>query len=130
MSIGMRLYRYHMLSIPKAHGLLALLWRSERQQLVYHFIIDIGSVESFEYKLTHSQQELSTSSYDYATGLPNQLGNGTEWNSSNPHRPSSSLVWRMTAYMLYRMGGIPAEEGALEESAETLAACSGWESQI
>ncbi|KAL3782380.1 hypothetical protein ACHAW5_001121 [Stephanodiscus triporus] len=75
-------------------------------QLVYHF--NIGSVESFEDKLTHSQQELGVSPRDY---VPVQYATETNWAVELVKSAPAIFVIGMTAYLLRGMGGIPGGGG-------------------
>jgi len=79
---------------------------SQDHQLVYHF--NIGSVESFEDKLTHSQQELGVSPRDY---VPVQYASETNWAVELGKSAPAIFVIGMTAYMLRGMGGIPGAGG-------------------
>jgi len=76
------------------------------QQLVYHF--NIGSVESFEDKLTHSQQELGTSPRDY---VPVQYASETNWGMELIKSAPAIFLIGITAYMLRGMGGMPGGGG-------------------
>jgi AFG3 family protein len=80
--------------------------RGDHHQLVYHF--NIGSVESFEDKLTHSQQELGVSPRDY---VPVQYASETNWAVELVKSAPAIFVIAMTAYMLRGMGGIPGGGG-------------------
>jgi len=75
-------------------------------QLVYHF--NIGSVESFEDKLTHSQQELGISPRDY---VPVQYASETNWAVELIKSAPALFLIGMTAYMLRGMGGMPGGGG-------------------
>lgn len=75
-------------------------------QLVYHF--NIGSVESFEDKLTHSQQELGTSPRDY---VPVQYASETNWAIEAVKAAPAIFLIGVTAYMLRGMGGMPGGGG-------------------
>ncbi len=77
-----------------------------QHQLVYHF--NIGSVESFEDKLAHSQQELGISPRDY---VPVQYASETNWAIELIKSAPALLVIGITAYMLRGMGGIPGGGG-------------------
>ncbi|KAL9184456.1 hypothetical protein ACHAXT_002542 [Thalassiosira profunda] len=79
---------------------------AQRQQLVYHF--NIGSVESFEDKLTHSQQELGISPRDY---VPVQYASETNWAVELAKSAPALFLIGMTAYMLRGMGGMPGAGG-------------------
>ena len=75
-------------------------------QLTYHF--NIGSVESFEDKLTHSQQELGVSPRDY---VPVQYASETNWAMELVKSAPAIFLIGMTAYMLRGMGGMPGAGG-------------------
>ncbi|EJK58622.1 hypothetical protein THAOC_21235, partial [Thalassiosira oceanica] len=75
-------------------------------RLVYHF--NIGSVESFEDKLTHSQQELGVSPRDY---VPVQYASETNWGVELLKSAPAIFLIGMTAYMLRGMGGMPGAGG-------------------
>jgi len=78
----------------------------QHHQLVYHF--NIGSVESFEDKLTHSQQELGISPRDY---VPVQYASETNWGMELIKSAPAILLIGVTAYMLRGMGGMPGGGG-------------------
>jgi len=80
----------------------------QQQQLVYHF--NIGSVESFEDKLTHSQQELGMSPRDY---VPVQYASETNWAIELIKSAPAIFLIGITAYMLRGMagGGMPGGGG-------------------
>jgi AFG3 family protein len=77
-----------------------------KHQLVYHF--NIGSVESFEDKLSRSQQELNISPRDY---VPVQYANETNWMVELVKSAPALFLIGMTAYMLKGMGGMPGAGG-------------------
>ena len=79
---------------------------SRDHQLTYHFTI--GSVESFEDKLTHSQQELGVSPRDY---VPVQYASETNWAMELVKSAPAIFLIGMTAYMLRGMGGMPGAGG-------------------
>jgi len=79
---------------------------NRKYQLVYHF--NIGSVESFEDKLTHSQQELGISPRDY---VPVQYASETNWAIELIKSAPAIFLIGMTAYMLRGMGGMPGGGG-------------------
>ena len=79
---------------------------NKKYQLVYHF--NIGSVESFEDKLTHSQQELGISPRDY---VPVQYASETNWAMELVKSAPALFLIGMTAYMLRGMGGMPGGGG-------------------
>ena len=79
---------------------------NKKYQLVYHF--NIGSVESFEDKLTHSQQELGISPRDY---VPVQYASETNWAIELIKSAPALFLIGMTAYMLRGMGGMPGGGG-------------------
>ena len=78
----------------------------QQQQLVYHF--NIGSVESFEDKLTHSQQELGISPRDY---VPVQYASETNWAVELIKAAPAIFLIGITAYMLRSMGGMTGGGG-------------------
>lgn len=80
--------------------------RVQQHQLVYHF--NIGSVESFEDKLTHSQQELGISPRDY---VPVQYASETNWAIELIKSAPALFLIGITAYMLRGMGGMPGGGG-------------------
>ena len=92
-------------SIPSSLG-GALGGGVRKYQLVYHF--NIGSVESFEDKLTHSQQELGISPRDY---VPVQYASETNWAIELIKSAPALFLIGMTAYMLRGMGGMPGGGG-------------------
>lgn len=69
--------------------------RKPQHQLVYHF--NIGSVESFEDKLTHSQQELGVSPRNY---VPVQYASETNWAIELVKSAPALFLIGVTAYML------------------------------
>lgn len=77
-----------------------------QHQLVYHF--NIGSVESFEDKLTHSQQELGVSPRNY---VPVQYASETNWAIELVKSAPALFFIGITAYMLRSMGGMPGGGG-------------------
>ena len=77
-----------------------------RQQLVYHF--HIGSVESFEDKLTRSQQELSIPPRDY---VPVQYANETNWGMEILKSAPAILMIGAMVYMMRGMGGMGGAGG-------------------
>eukprot|EP00577_Skeletonema_sp_RCC1716_P003515 CAMPEP_0113427880 /NCGR_PEP_ID=MMETSP0013_2-20120614/31552_1 /TAXON_ID=2843 ORGANISM="Skeletonema costatum, Strain 1716" /NCGR_SAMPLE_ID=MMETSP0013_2 /ASSEMBLY_ACC=CAM_ASM_000158 /LENGTH=1000 /DNA_ID=CAMNT_0000316365 /DNA_START=29 /DNA_END=3031 /DNA_ORIENTATION=+ /assembly_acc=CAM_ASM_000158 len=79
---------------------------NRKYQLVYHF--NIGSVESFEDKLTHSQQELGISPRDY---VPVQYASETNWAIELIKSAPAIFLIGITAYMLRGMGGMPGGGG-------------------
>jgi AFG3 family protein len=79
---------------------------TRKYQLVYHF--NIGSVESFEDKLTHSQQELGISPRDY---VPVQYASETNWAIELIKSAPALFLIGITAYMLRGMGGMPGGGG-------------------
>jgi len=83
--------------------------QQQQHQLVYHF--NIGSVESFEDKLTHSQQELGISPRDY---VPVQYASETNWLIELIKSAPAIFLIGITAYMLRGMagGGMPGGGGA------------------
>jgi len=83
--------------------------QQQQHQLVYHF--NIGSVESFEDKLTHSQQELGISPRDY---VPVQYASETNWLIELIKSAPALFLIGITAYMLRGMagGGMPGGGGA------------------
>jgi AFG3 family protein len=74
------------------------------RQLVYHF--HIGSVESFEEKLTHSQRELGISPRNF---VPVQYANETNWGLE---LIKSAPALMMVGLMVYMMRGMGAAGGA------------------
>jgi len=80
--------------------------QQQQHQLVYHF--NIGSVESFEDKLTHSQQELGISPRDY---VPVQYASETNWAIELIKSAPAIFLIGITAYMLRGMGGMPGGGG-------------------
>jgi AFG3 family protein len=76
------------------------------RQLTYHF--HIGSVESFEEKLTKSQQELGISPRDY---VPVQYANETNWAMEALKSAPALLMIGVMAYMMRGMGGMGAGGG-------------------
>ena len=74
-----------------------------KQQLVYHF--HIGSVESFEDKLTKSQQELGVAPRDY---VPVQYANETNW-AMELVKSAPALL--MIGAMVYMMRGVGSMGG-------------------
>ena len=77
-----------------------------RPQLVYHF--HIGSVESFEDKLTRSQQELGIPPRDY---VPVQYANETNWAMEIVKAAPPLLMIGVLVYMMRGMGGIGGAGG-------------------
>ena len=75
-------------------------------QLVYHF--NIGSVESFEDKLSRSQQELNISPRDY---VPVQYASETNWMVELIKSAPALFLIGMTVYMMRGMGGMPGAGG-------------------
>jgi AFG3 family protein len=73
------------------------------RQLVYHF--HIGSVESFEEKLTHSQKELGISPRNF---VPVQYANETNWGLE---LVKSAPALMMVGLMVYMMRGMGAAGG-------------------
>jgi len=69
-------------------------------QLVYHF--NIGSVESFEEKLSRSQQELGIAARNF---VPVQYVTETNWALELIKSAPALLMVGITAYMLRGMGG-------------------------
>mmetsp|Transcript_23971 Transcript_23971/g.50512 ORF Transcript_23971/g.50512 Transcript_23971/m.50512 type:complete len:982 (-) Transcript_23971:66-3011(-) len=88
-------------SAPVSSGL-----RRRQHQLVYHF--NIGSVESFEDKLTRSQQELNISPRDF---VPVQYASETNWVVELIKSAPAIFLIGLTAYMLRGMGGVPGAGG-------------------
>lgn len=88
-------------SAPVSSGL-----RRRQHQLVYHF--NIGSVESFEDKLTRSQQELNISPRDF---VPVQYASETNWVVELIKSAPALFLIGLTAYMLRGMGGVPGAGG-------------------
>ena len=80
--------------------------QQHQHQLVYHFTI--GSVESFEDKLTASQQELGISPRDY---VPVQYASETNWVLELIKSAPAIFLIGITAYMLRGMGGMPGSGG-------------------
>jgi FtsH Extracellular. len=76
------------------------------RQLVYHF--HIGSVESFEEKLTKSQQELGISPRDY---VPVQYANETNWALELMKSAPALLMIGIMAYMMRGMGAMGGSSG-------------------
>jgi len=76
------------------------------KQLVYHF--HIGSVESFEEKLTKSQQELGISPRDY---VPVQYANETNWALELMKSAPALLMIGIMAYMMRGMGAMGGTSG-------------------
>ncbi len=76
------------------------------RQLVYHF--HIGSVESFEEKLTRSQQELGISPRDF---VPVQYANETNWALELAKSAPALLMIGLMAYMMRGMGGMGGGAG-------------------
>lgn len=79
---------------------------SSAKQLVYHF--NIGSVESFEDKLSSSQRELNISPKDY---VPVQYASETNWGIELIKSAPALFLIGMTAYMMRGMGGMPGAGG-------------------
>lgn len=73
---------------------------NHHRQLVYHF--HIGSVESFEEKLTRSQQELGIVPRDY---VPVQYASETNWGLELIKSAPALLMIGLMAYMMRGMGG-------------------------
>ena len=71
------------------------------RQLVYHF--NIGSVDSFEEKLTRSQQELGIAPRDY---VPVQYASETNWGSEMMKMAPALLMIGLVAYTMRGMGGM------------------------
>mmetsp|Transcript_26278 Transcript_26278/g.38936 ORF Transcript_26278/g.38936 Transcript_26278/m.38936 type:complete len:887 (+) Transcript_26278:133-2793(+) len=69
--------------------------------LVYHF--HIGSVESFEEKLSKSQEDLGVSPRDY---VPVQYANETNWAMEAMKAAPAILMIGVMAYMMRGMGGM------------------------
>jgi len=91
---------------PSLFGGAASMGGRQPHQLVYHF--NIGSVESFEDKLTHSQQELGASPRDY---VPVQYASETNWAMELMKAAPALFLVGMTMYMLRGMGGMPGGGG-------------------
>jgi AFG3 family protein len=77
-----------------------------QKQLVYHF--HIGSVESFEEKLTKSQQDLGISPRDY---VPVQYANETNWALELMKSAPAFVMVGLLVYMMRGMGGIGGAGG-------------------
>ncbi|KAL7543839.1 hypothetical protein ACHAXR_013278 [Thalassiosira sp. AJA248-18] len=92
--------------LPSSLGSLREASLSSQKQLVYHF--NIGSVESFEDKLTHSQQELGISPRDY---VPVQYASETNWAVELIKSAPAIFLIGMTAYFLRGMGGMGGGAG-------------------
>mmetsp|Transcript_10977 Transcript_10977/g.12118 ORF Transcript_10977/g.12118 Transcript_10977/m.12118 type:complete len:906 (-) Transcript_10977:45-2762(-) len=78
----------------------------QNRQLVYHF--HIGSVESFEEKLTRSQQELGISPREL---VPVQYANETNWALEAVKSAPALVMIGVMAYMMRGMGGMGAGGG-------------------
>eukprot|EP00560_Eucampia_antarctica_P007499 CAMPEP_0197826880 /NCGR_PEP_ID=MMETSP1437-20131217/3766_1 /TAXON_ID=49252 ORGANISM="Eucampia antarctica, Strain CCMP1452" /NCGR_SAMPLE_ID=MMETSP1437 /ASSEMBLY_ACC=CAM_ASM_001096 /LENGTH=885 /DNA_ID=CAMNT_0043427503 /DNA_START=123 /DNA_END=2781 /DNA_ORIENTATION=+ len=78
----------------------------QQQQLVYHFTI--GSVESFEEKLSRSQQELGIAPRDY---VPVQYANESSIIMELVKSSPVLLMIGLTAYMMRGMGGMGGAGG-------------------
>ena len=76
------------------------------KQLVYHF--HIGSVESFEEKLTKSQQHLGIPPRDY---VPVQYANETNWALEAMKSAPALLMVGVLVYMMRGMGGMGGAGG-------------------
>lgn len=76
------------------------------KQLVYHF--HIGSVESFEEKLSKSQQDLGISPRDY---VPVQYANETNWALELMKSAPALLTVGFLIYMMRGMGGMGGAGG-------------------
>lgn len=77
------------------------------RQLVYHF--HIGSVESFEEKMSKSQEGLGISPRDF---VPVQYANETNWPAEAMKAAPAILMIGALAYMARGMGGMGAGGGA------------------
>lgn len=76
------------------------------KQLVYHF--HIGSVESFEEKLTKSQQDLGIPPRDY---VPVQYANETNWGLELMKSAPALITVGFLIYMMRGMGGMGGAGG-------------------
>jgi len=75
--------------------------KTQNQQLVYHF--NIGSVDSFEEKLTKSQSDLNISPRDY---VPVQYANETNWAVELMKSAPAIFMVGITLYFLRNMSGM------------------------
>ena len=80
--------------------------QNSNRQLVYHF--HIGSVESFEDKLTKSQQDLGIAPRDY---VPVQYANETNWAMELMKSAPVLLMIGVMAYTMRGMGGMGGAGG-------------------
>jgi len=78
-----------------------------QQQLIYHF--HIGSVESFEEKLTRAQRDLNIHTRDY---VPVQYANETNWALELLRAAPALLMMGMVAYAFRSVGGMGGMPGA------------------
>lgn len=76
------------------------------RQLVYHF--HIGSVESFEEKLTHSQKELGVSPRNF---VPVQYANETNWGLELVKSAPALMMVGLMVYMMRGMGAAGSGSG-------------------
>lgn len=93
-------------SSPFSSSMLTESSRQQTRQLVYHF--HIGSVESFEEKLSRSQQELGISPRDY---VPVQYANETNWGVELVKSAPALLMIGLMAYMMRGVGGMGGGAG-------------------
>jgi len=93
-------------SLGRGFPTVSLSVAPKQHQLVYHF--NIGSVESFEDKLSRSQQELNISPRDY---VPVQYATETNWIVELIKSAPALFLIGLTAYMLRGMGGVPGAGG-------------------
>jgi len=93
-------------SSPFSSSMLTESSRKQARPLVYHF--HIGSVESFEEKLSRSQQELGISPRDY---VPVQYANETNWGVELVKAAPALLMIGLMAYMMRGMGGMGGGAG-------------------
>jgi len=80
--------------------------KMQHQQLVYHF--HVGSVDSFEEKLTKSQSDLNISPRDY---VPVQYANETNWAVEAMKSAPVILMVGVSLYMLRNMSGMGGAGG-------------------
>lgn len=94
------------MSSTPAQGLAGRMASQPNRQLVYHF--HIGSVESFEEKLSKSQQDLGIMPRDY---VPVQYANETNWALELMKSAPALLMIGVMAYMMRGMGGMGGAGG-------------------
>ncbi|GFH48126.1 hypothetical protein CTEN210_04602 [Chaetoceros tenuissimus] len=94
------------MSSTPAQGLAGRIASQPNRQLVYHF--HIGSVESFEEKLSKSQQDLGIMPRDY---VPVQYANETNWALELMKSAPALLMIGVMAYMMRGMGGMGGAGG-------------------